>query len=784
MAANASRSRLRAARTGRVARLADAVVRFRLFARVPEVVVSQIVPLVASSSPRIEDERSRVGSIEQALDHAAIATFVVEVGNGQTVLSDAWYRLVGRARTAGAPEEWPPLSVSHPADRAALDYGWKQLLERQDSTPLDLEFRVVGPRGAYCWLHANGSVIARDAAGRPARIVGTVVNIDARKRAEAETRSIEARYRIVANHARGCVFEYRFDSEGQAVFLWGNASFQKLFGSAPVTAHDWRERVHPDERAAALARLDRHRSGQSTVEECRIVDTNGEMRHLRMMSTPIRGDSGEVVRVVAVAHDVTESHRMQEALEYSEFRYRTIAALTPGYAHEFRVREDGTNELVWASAGFRDVYACDHEEFNRRGGWEAFCHPDDVAASHRREQAWPSGRPTEGVARVVSLTGDIHWLRCINRPMIDPVSGRITAIVGIGHDVTALMHSYEAVRLSEERFRRAVDAMAGLVYETDLGSRGMVRWPGLQRLLGHDEHDIPATIDAWRDLVHPADVQRVVSGAAALPADDDMLEIEYRARNRDGEYEHLLDRAVILRGSAVQPIRLIGCNTNVSVRKRLERELIEISNREQQRIGNDLHDGLGQELTGVALMLRSLARRLEREHPAAIETVEHALKLVNGAIDSARTLARGLSPANLERGGLEFALQDLTTQLANMAGVAIRWRCKGGALLRLDETVANHVYRVAQEAISNALRHSGARSIDVALDVKPDRVTLRVTDDGCGVCEHDGSRGIGLKIMQYRAGIVGGTVTVRPRQPSGLEVCLTCSQPPAGSGQS
>lgn len=724
---------------------------------------------------------ARASRVEFALSQSKIAYWEFDLRTELGSYSDAWYEIVGWNREAwhSVPNPWR--ARCHADDLLVAQETLNALRCGRIST-FETEYRQLTEAGTWRWLLHRGAVSEHDAQGSPLRIVGTTIDIDARKRAENALRESELRYRAVAEFAEGFVHEYSFDESGRPRYIWASDGFERVFGLSLdkfLARGGWLAMLHPDDRRAVSERLARQRNGESTSGTCRVINARGEIRSLHLMAQPLCDEAGRVHRVVGVVHDLTDTMQMQDALRYSEFRYRTVAALTPGYAHEFRVNDDGSTELVWASEGFRDVYGCDYEEWNRRGGWTTFCHPEDLAASEQRERRWPRGEQTAGVARIINLQGEIRWMRCINRPLVDPVSGRITAIVGIGHDITDIMQAQEAARVSEERFRVAVDAMSGLIYETDLDTGAMTRWPGLERLLGFGPGEIPETNAAWQELVHPEDRFTRLAGDADFPVNSDgVIEHEYRIRNSAGSYEHVLDRCVVIRDPEGRPRRFIGCTTNVSERKRLEHALLDISNREQQRIGNDLHDGLGQELTGVALLLRSLAQQLARECPQAVPTAEQAIALVNRAIESARMLARGLSPANLERGGLGFALRELTKQLARASGVSITYSAHGASLLRLDEVASNHLYRIAQEAISNALRHARATSIRVELAVTRRRIDLTVADDGIGMVGlADGDDGLGLKIMQYRARMIGGELSIEQARPNGLIVSCACIQP-------
>ena len=237
---------------------------------------------------------------------------------------------------------------------------------------------------------------------------------------------------------------------------------------------------------------------------------------------------------------------------------------------------------------------------------------------------------------------------------------------------------------------------------------------------------------------------------------------------------------------------------DVTERKELEREIIEIANREQQRIGSDLHDGLGQELTGIALMLKGVLTQLRKEGSAAHRDVEEVIGLVNNAIDSTRTLARGLSPVGSGRGDLGAAIQTLAARVSERSGVRVVCHLDCAEPLPLSETAAAHVYRIVQEALTNAMRHSGAREISIRLQTGGDELHLQVSDDGRGF-EHwsrgsgdwsrsdvpagdvpggglpvDGPGGLGLKIMRYRAQMLGGDLVIETHDSGGTSVSCSC----------
>jgi PAS domain S-box-containing protein len=218
---------------------------------------------------------------------------------------------------------------------------------------------------------------------------------------------------------------------------------------------------------------------------------------------------------------------------------------------------------------------------------------------------------------------------------------------------------------------------------------------------------------------------------------------------------------------------------DISRRKQLERELLELSERERRGFAQELHDGLGQQLGGVAYLSNVLREKLAgRDAPEAGDAAR-IFGLVREAIEQTRRVARGLSPIHPEPDGLMLALRELAQQTTELFRVKCRFHCPRPVLIA-DSSLASHLYRIAQEAVNNALRHAKSRRVGIRLRPDGDHLTLVVTDDGKGIGAIPPRRhGLGLHIMQYRAGLVRGTLTVRPRRAKGTEVFCAVPWPDA-----
>ena len=202
--------------------------------------------------------------------------------------------------------------------------------------------------------------------------------------------------------------------------------------------------------------------------------------------------------------------------------------------------------------------------------------------------------------------------------------------------------------------------------------------------------------------------------------------------------------------------------------ERLEGEVVAASERERHSIGGDLHDGLGQLLTAVELMCAGLKADTTRTNPAVAKRLGEMSALLREAVAQTRYLARGLVPVGGEPDGLQVGLTELAGRTNGLGRVRCVFECRQSAALP-DPAVTGHLYRIAQEAVNNALKHARAKLITVRLAVKAGRLRLEVQDDGAGLAK-DRSDGVGLGLMRHRAGLIGAELTIKSKARGGVTV--------------
>jgi signal transduction histidine kinase len=205
----------------------------------------------------------------------------------------------------------------------------------------------------------------------------------------------------------------------------------------------------------------------------------------------------------------------------------------------------------------------------------------------------------------------------------------------------------------------------------------------------------------------------------------------------------------------------VGVIRDLTKKRELEKRMIDIANEERRRIGRELHDGLGQMLTGIRMVAENLARRLKANEIPGAADVQEISEMVKEADEHARSISRGLVEINLEKMGLSTALENLAERILKTYGIECSYTDDGKIELK-NHTNALHIYRIVQEAVTNAVRHAGAENIHIRMLKNGNHTAVIVEDDGDGFDPKEGTNnGSGIQIMKYRADIMGGVLDIK-----------------------
>ena len=557
-----------------------------------------------------------------------------------------------------------------------------------------------------------------------------------------------------------------------------DASRDRLIGR-PFALH-----VTKDDSVLFLNHLRRCQSSESRVEtDLHLKKRDSEIILAHLASSPMTSSmrDGTMLYQTAII-DLTERKRAEEAIRQSEKRYRTLFDLVPVAVYtcdaKGLIQEYNQHAVeLWGRAPKRN------DPSEKFCGSFKFFYPDRRPMPRHK---CPMARALRGEKlRATDLEILVEQSSGVRRNvLVSPTAlkngqGKIIGAINCLHDITVRKRTENALRESEERSRAVIHQSTAGIVGTDLMGRIIFANEKFCSMLGYKQHElIGKTIF---EITHPGDMAESRRLFRRIVRKAEPYQLEKRYRRKDGAALWVSVSASPLRDAEGKTQSAVAIIIDISDQKKaqafledrargLEGEILAISDREQRRIGQDLHDSLCQHLTAIAYMARSVALRLKNHRVIEVEHIEKIAQLINDGVTEARTIARGLHPVEMEPPGLVTALAALVKQ----PHWPVRCRLEADEEISVqDSTVALHLYRIAREAIINANKYARAREIIVRMKHSTKGIELSVIDDGVGIpANSSAGSGMGFHIMEYRARSIGARLEIKPIKPHGTRV--TC----------
>ncbi|MGP0054331.1 MAG: PAS domain S-box protein [Steroidobacteraceae bacterium] len=489
-----------------------------------------------------------------------------------------------------------------------------------------------------------------------------------------------------------------------------------------------------------------------------------------MLVTAFRIDDvdGRPLWIANVGRDVTERKRTAERLRTSELRLRTIIETEPDCVKI--VSGQGTL-LEMNASGLAMLEAKSVDEVNARGLINFIC-PEYRSPFLDLHQRVMEGERGELDFEVVGLQGTRRWLHTFSAPMWDDTLAE-TVLLGITSDIT------ERRRLETKLVSEATRNRLFLRTASDgvhiLNSTGHIVdvSESFCKMLGYEREEVIGMYPSQWDAQLTS--EEVHATFAALK-NGELKRFNTLHRRKDGSTfpVEIHTERFDIEGEIYE-----YCSSrDMTDQRRLERALLEATSNEQHKLGRDVHDGLGQELAGISMIASAIATSLSKAgRPEATELANLA-NLARNAVANCRAIAHGLSPVAFADSDLVEVLQEMVALQQRSFDINARCEIIQAAPLRLAPETIENLYRISQEAVTNSRRHGRAKSIQVKLDIQPATVRLEVQDDGVGLgSSPEKSTGMGLKIMQVRAAIIGGRLSIGPGKYGGTLMSCECPQP-------
>ena len=309
-------------------------------------------------------------------------------------------------------------------------------------------------------------------------------------------------------------------------------------------------------------------------------------------------------------------------------------------------------------------------------------------------------------------------------------------------------------------------------------TRQVLTWsPELCRMMGISPRRVTMSIAESYDFYTPASRAIVKEAWDLAVAHGTSYDLELEAVTAQGR--HLWVRELCrTRLSHGRLVAAVGISQDITERRKFTQLLADVADKERTRLGADLHDGVCQELTGLSMLLDSYAKTTDIAATVAT-TLRELAELTRSISINAKALAEGMLPVDLQRGGLGAALIRFAKSINKTTGVEVAVQIAPDAEQAVDQRVGQQLFRIAQEAVSNAVRHGKARAVSIDVEATRSQTVLTVVDNGIGIKRNSKSAGLGLRTMAYRARTLGGLLAIRRLPRRGTRVrCVVPTTPP------
>jgi PAS domain S-box-containing protein len=629
----------------------------------------------------------------------------------------------------------------------------------RSGAPYELDLEMNHSGGTRKWIIAKGEV-RRDGAGNIVKLRGTVDDITVRKRAQEELRKSEERLRLAIQ--AGKMFTCDWDATTN-VFTHSPESVQILGEdqASSSTGEQILESVHPEDRevfTAAAAGLTPEKPDIRI--SYRMVRSDGTLIWLERNSRAQFDPQGRLLRIIGIVTDITERKRAEDAVRQSEEKYRRIVETT----NEGIWLLDSNFDTSFVNRQMAEMLGYQPAEMLGRSVFDYFF-PEDVGRKRRglaRRREMHSEQLDDRLRR---RDGAELWVRMTAIP-ISKDNGDFDGSMAIVADISSQRLAEIALRESESRFRLVANTAPMLIWMSDTSklctyfNHSWLAFTGrsMEQELGN----------GWTEGVHPEDLQKCFDTYVQAFDAHEKFTIEYRLQRYDGEYRWVLDLGVPRFNRDGSFAGYIGSCVDVTDRKLAEEalsgvnsKLIEAQERERARISRELHDDISQRLAMLTIELEQLGQKFFDSPPDLLHRVA---RLRNQSADIAtdvQSLSHELHSSKLEYLGITTAMRAFCHEFSDQQNVEVVF-AHDEIPRTLPQDISLCLFRVSQEALQNAVKHSGVRHFDVELRCASDAIQLTVRDSGSGFDPEGASKtqGLGLVSMAERVKLVGGRLLI------------------------
>jgi PAS domain S-box-containing protein len=636
----------------------------------------------------------------------------------------------------------------------------------------------------------------------------------------------EEKYRSIFDNAANLITS----SDKKGIVVDCNSRITQMLGYEPheIIGQSILKIIHPDYEEKLLKCLEKITSRNDTNnQEFIMVRKDGIPIDVNINPAVLMNDKGKCISTVCIVNDITEQKRIGKELEWeltvntaladlsnalviSAFSIKDIANIVLDYAKLITTSRHGYISSVdplsgsSISYGLTQMFEDNNLNFNKNdkvffskeadGQYHGLRgHTLNTGAAfytnspstHTSSRGTPEGHvPINNFLSVPSMFGEkvvgLIALANSDRDYTELDMKVIERLADLYAIAIQRKQMEEKLRKSEASLEEAqrIAKIGNYIWNSD---KDQLTWSqGTFLIFGLKPGEFEPSFQKFIDFIHPEDKRRVTEIIKEAIIKKTGYDVEYRIVLKDKTERMLRDEGEVRCDEHNKPVRIFGVIQDITERKNFEKALFDVEERERQRIGYELHDGLGQLLTGISFKNRGLERKLEKSSCREADDATEISILIDEAKEQVSRLSKGLSPVEMDKEGLRAALEALASHNNKIFRIPCTFTCDKSVSVH-NEAAITQLYRIAQEAVTNAVKHGKPDRIDIFLEKRNDEISLEIKDDGIGIAkEPKQAQGMGLKIMRYRASIINASLDFKRNITGGTLVTCTFSDTSGG----
>ncbi|MBN8422657.1 MAG: PAS domain S-box protein [Verrucomicrobia bacterium] len=655
------------------------------------------------------------------------------------------------------------MHIAHPDDVQANQEQMEKLKAGKIQT-FTMEKRHLHADGSITWIDLTVSPMWKKGEP-PSRHIAIMQDITERKLVEQSLARTTQMLERTGQMAK--IGGWELDIGSQKLF-WSLETC-RLFEIESKTAPSLKQAIQfyapkerPVIRAAVQAAIEH---GTAYDLELPVLTSKGRRFWARTQGFAIR-KNGKTVQLIGTFQDITEHKQAERALTESEVRFRTVfeqAVVGVGLV------DFTTGRFVDVNRRFCTITGRSRKEMLKTA-FDAIAHPDDRTKNHHLHKQLKAARSSEFQVEqcYVRPDGTVVWVN-LNASLLSTMSGRPNQLLVMVEDITSR-------KLAEANYRRELgfneilaSHTSAIIIMLDRHGHLIHANEATLQMLGYKRKDLIGKPPPWKsDFMDAAEKLRSQKRFKEMLAGKNIASHEVTLIGKDRKRHLVALSSIITRTPEGAVDRIIVTGTDLTERNRLQKEILKISEQEQARIGHNLHDGVGQTMTGVASLIEALECELSGDQKKSAARIHH---LMQDAIQEVRHMSHSMSPASVKNRGLGGALHLLAETIRTNHRTTCT--CEVNPDIKIDDQEKEtHIYRIAQEAANNALRHGHPSSIHLSLQrMGKHEAVLKIEDNGSGLGKRTPEHtGIGLRVMDYRANLIDGSLSIKTRPRGGVSV--------------